>query len=297
MLMERLPEYKLDFEIRAFLDVKNDNETVMKDGSRFILYKVEDASKDYTNKGSVIFHVDTLNFGEAKKIGMAKVESFLNFLIVLLNIENIPSTKFDPAPSLLSFEKIGKPIKIMQMQITGNASVQAIFNEKCTFQVKDKIDEASKLSKQQKNSLANCLNWLRRGADASGNDRFIYRWISLEALFGVLKLNGKTTVPLINELVGKLKNESLKGIYERNKEIVNQLVEANLEGYRGAKPSGNLKTAIEADVGYTHIIQKTALCVYEVRNKLIHTGEALLILDGCSSFLRDLISTCVRDLL
>jgi len=175
------PEYKLDFEVQAFFDIKEDIETEILDGTKIILYQNKGL-----NKGSVIFQTETMDFGEAKNEGMLRADAFLNFLVVLLNIENIPSTKYAESPTLLNSEKFKGATLTIQKQITAGAAVVAVFQNKWAEEAKNMVEKAYKLTNFEQNALAYSLYWLRKGAEAKENDRFIYRWISLEALCGIL---------------------------------------------------------------------------------------------------------------
>jgi hypothetical protein len=101
-------------------------------------------------------------------------------------------------------------------------------------------------------------------------------------------------------LINKLRNESAETIFHRNKELVKQLEVAQLISWKERNRSEELKEAIDAlgkNGDYKAVIVKTVSCIYEVRNKFIHRGEATSLINGCNTLLRELIHALLTDLL
>ena len=177
-----MPPYRLDFELDAYFDIKKDVEIRRSDDSKIILYKSK-----VTNKGSIIFKVDTLDQNIAKREGIAKVDTFLDYLIVSLNIDNIMPTRFADTPILLNSEKFEKMTKTGYKNLSVSVSIVAPFAEKAVEYANTLMEKTNQLNDKRQFAIEKCLIWLRKGAEASADERFIYRWIALEALCGVLQ--------------------------------------------------------------------------------------------------------------
>jgi len=103
---------------------------------------------------------------------------------------------------------------------------------------------------------------------------------------------------MINVLLDSyLKNDIAKIIFYQNKEIIDELIKADLIGRNGATPSRNLKDIIERKGDFKAIMNKVALCVFEVRNSLFHRGEVLSLINGCNSLMRDLVNKTLEAFL
>jgi len=189
----------------------------------------------------------------------------------------------------------------MEKKIAFDAgTLVAHFQKQCAESANDLSSKIHRLSNEKQDAIDRCLFWLRKGAENAGsNERFIYRWISVEALSGILEKTYGTTEIRINSLFNKLMNESAKTIFNKYKGLVKQLEAASLEGWKGRKYSRELNSAIgalERNGEYKLVMIKAAHCISEVRNKLLHRGEAMSVIDGCNTLLRELIYALLKDL-
>ena len=295
--MERpAPEYQLDFEVTTYFSMKDNFEAEIWDGSRIVFCRSEE-----TNKGFIIYKMDKLNHGIAKEEGTKRVDAFLNYLMITANIDNIRPTIFAESPKLLNSDKFkGTPITFTKT-ITANSILVADFQKQWAESASSLSSKIHELSNNKQAVIDRCLLWLRKGAEATSNERFIYRWVSFEALTGVLDKQCGSTPTLVKSLINKLRNESAKTIFNRNKELVKQLEAASLKGWQKQNRSGELKEAIEAlgkNGDYKAVIVKTALCIYEVRNRFLHWGEEeISLINGCNTLLRELIHALLKALL
>jgi hypothetical protein len=284
------PKYKLDFEVDPCFDIKEDITINMFDGSKIVLYR----SKT-TNKGSIFFEVDTLNQKKAEDYGKLRVNYFLNCMLVALNIDSLVPPRFPKKLELLNLEEFkGKPIT-MHKDFKINGIIGAPLGEKQLMETSVFMNQMNDLDAEKQAIIHKCLFWLRKGAETRDDERFIYRWISLEALLAILQksLTEKMLSALLNNY---LKNERAKDIVEKNKQTIIDLSEANLVGWKGAKYSEGLKEILKQQSCFKAIMVKAVLCIYEVRNKLFHRGEIMFLLAGCNSLLRDLIKEILKGI-
>lgn len=289
-------EYKLDFEVDAYFIIEESIETKLSDGSRIILQK---STKDErTNKGSIIFRMNTLDFGTAKMEGILRITAFLNFLLVVSNIDNMVPTKFAESPELLNEEKFKGMTMTMEKRFSAGAFLVAPFQKQWPQCVKSLVTKKNRLEKGKQNAIDNCLFWLRKAAESASDERFIYRWVSLEALSGVLYEQFDSTKRMVNSTINRIESESARAIFEKHRDLINQLVDASLIGRHEQNRSEELRQAIaglEGNADYKEVMMKTALCIYEVRNKFLHKGEAMPLVGSCNTLLRELIHSIVID--
>jgi len=286
------PKYKLDFEIDAYYQIKEDIKVKMPDGSLFILYP-----STKTNKGSIIFQTDTLNEDQARKEAESKVNEFIDFWIVSSSIDSIGSLRFTNGLQLLNPEKFRGKTRTVSKNFTLCVDLVAVLKKDEVHATMDLISRSRKLNSQEQNAINKCLSWFRKSSEVAGEEKFIYRWISLEALCGFLSEVSSTKTMLNTLLHNKLKIDSAKAIIDNNKNTIDELIKANLIGWKGARPSENLKKMVKKNADAKTIVSKAVLCVLEVRNSLFHKGEVLSLLEGCSSLLRDVIGKTVMDIL
>ena len=292
--MER-PEYQLDFEVTTYFTMKEEVEMKIWDGSRIVF-----CSSEGTNKGFIIYQMDTLNHGIAKEEGMKKVNAFLNLLMITSNIDNITPTIFAESPKLLNPDRFKEMRMTITKPFTATSTIVAHFQKQWADSAGSLTSKIHMLSKSKQATIDRSLFWLRKGAEATSNERFIYRWVSFEALSGVLDKPFSSTERLVNSLINSLRNESAKILYQRNEGLVSQLVLASLIGGKNRNRSEELKEAIntlDKNGDYKAVTMKTALCIYEVRNKFLHKGEAVSLINGCNTLLRELIHALIRDLI
>jgi hypothetical protein len=138
------------------------------------------------------------------------------------------------------------------------------------------------------------MRWFRKASELDGEDQFIHRWISFEALLGLLNMTNSTPA-LSNMFIHRFLNtKTAQTIFNRNQKVITDLSEAGLLGYRGANYSENLALSLNKNHP-KEIISKANLCIYEVRNKLLHKGEVLNFIADSSSLLNDIIKGCLKD--
>jgi hypothetical protein len=297
------PKYRLDFEVDAYLAIDGNIETKLSDGSRIILQKSTDTNKGSkgSNKGSIVFRMDTLDFRLARREGILKTTAFLNFLLVVSNMDNTGQIKFADSPELLNAEEFRGISKTNEKSFSGNALITAPFRKQWTECVNSLISKNSQLEKDKQNVIYDCLFWLRKAAESPLNERFIYRWVALEALGGILDEQFDSTPKMLNSTINTIKTESARAIFEKHRKSISQFVDASLKSRRGRNRSAELEQAIAGlerkDADYKAVMVKTALCIYEVRNKFFHKGEVLPLVDSCNTLLRELIHSIVIDLL
>lgn len=284
----------MGFEVNTYFNVKDDCEAKLWDGSKIVFSKSEGA-----NRGFLIYQMDTLNHGEAKEEGKKRIDAFLSYLMIASNVDNIEPTLFTESPKLLNSGKIKGMTMTITRTFTANTILVANFQKQWVEDANVLSSKIHKLTNNEQSAIGRCLFWLRKGAEATPNERFIYRWISLEALSGVLERQSDSTGRWVNLLINRLRNESAKTVFERNEKLFEQLVVASLIGWKNQRRSDELKQAISAlekNGDYKSVMMKMALCIYEVRNKFLHRGEAMSLINDCNTLLRELIHALLKDL-
>jgi hypothetical protein len=290
-----IPKYKLYFEMDTCYDITEEIEIQNPDNSKIFLYP----SKK-TNKGAVVFEKDTLDQSVAEDEGRSKVNRFIDFFIASSNIDSLTPPRFPQKPELLNPESFKNKTKTVYAHLAATVNIVAPnpLAKATANTLKDMMTKVSKLNAQSQRAAYRSLFWLRKAAKASGEERFVYRWISLEALCAIYPETQASTQKTLNVVLNScIKAETAESIYDQNRQIVNELVTADLTGRKGANPSRDLKRVLEKEAIPRVIVSKAVLCVFEVRNTLFHKGEVLSLIDGCSSFLRDIISKGLADVL
>jgi hypothetical protein len=164
------PKYKLDFEIEMCFDIKEDRTIDMPYGSKIILYK----SKTI-NKGSVFFEIDTLDQKKAEEDGKFRVNYFLNCMLVALNIDNLVPPKFPKEPELLNPEQFKDMPITMYKDFTISCVIVATLEEKRLTDAGTFVNKINGLDSEKQTIIRKCLFWLRKGAEATDDERFTYR--------------------------------------------------------------------------------------------------------------------------
>ena len=288
-----VPNYRLDFEIGGFYIIEEDIEVEMFDRSKIVLYE----SKTINN-GAIFFEMDTLNLAEAREEGKARVNHFLDWFLVTSNLDNMLPVRFAELPKLLNSDKFKDKRKTISKTLTVDTLLVAPFPRKLPESTNTLMKKMIKLDNVNKTAIDKCLSWLRRGAETEKDERFLYRWISLEALLIILQQEYSSTQKMLSVLLNTyLNNETARDIYEKNKNTFNELASANLVGWNGAKRSEKLKRMLERQDDFKAILIKAILCVFEVRNRLFHRGEELSLIPLCNSLLKDLINKILLGIL
>jgi hypothetical protein len=156
------------------------------------------------------------------------------------------------------------------------------------------------LDPERQSIIRRCLFWLRKGAEATDDDdeRFTYRWISLETLLAIIQKNSTEKRLLSIMLDNYLKKERANEIFEKNKTTIVELSKANLIGLHEYKYSEKLKKILEKQQSdFKAIMVEVTLCIYEVRNRIFHKGEIMPLITGCNSLLKDLVREILLDIL
>ena len=245
--------------------------------------------------------MDTLDYEKAREEGEKRANAFLNYLIVASNIDSIKPAKFDELPKLLNAEKFKEDKKIVTKTFSSSFLVVNTLR-------KERVDSANLLSSTQhrltsdkQGAIDTCLFWLRRAAEAEFTlERFVFRWVSFEALGGVLNARFNSTEKQIHCLINELTEKSANAIFSRHSELVKQLEVASLIGWKGQNRNQELTDAIQAlarSGSFKTVMMRTASCIYEVRNRFLHKGIAESLVNSCSVLLKELIHAVLRDYL
>lgn len=283
-------KFKLDFKIEACFDIDKEIETVLPDGSKIILHK-----SNVENLGTILYEADRPDTSIAMNEGKHKVENFFNWLLVTKDsFENLKPIEFPQQPELLNREDFkGQRITVIKPFVIGYIAVTKLEQQEIK-NTNELLAEISKLPQDEKDILARSMRWFRKASEIGGEDRFVYSWISLEALLGLLKKE-KSTQELICLFINEfLKPKTAQEIFNKHQKVIEDLSKANLKGYHGTKYSEQLLELLKKDADSKAVLQKAVLCVYEVRNKLFHKGIADLAIYS-SSFLRDIIKVCLKS--
>jgi hypothetical protein len=288
-----LPCYQVDFEIDAYYSVKEDIELALGKTAKII---VKTTNQSITNKGSLFFEKDTLDLQVAETEARRIIANFIDYFMVLMNIENMASLKFNKAILLNAKNFTGKT-KTDYAEILSSMAVTApIEVEKVKLAAQLTIKQWT-LSKKDNETINRSLYWLQKAAQAQGEEKFIYRWISLEALSGLVSATSPQAI--LNTLISsKLKIESARKIVKDNNETINVLSKAGLCDWKGLKDfSKELSEAISKGKDCKSIVAKALLCVYCVRNSLFHRGDMVELMTVANVFLRDLTNQLIVDTL
>lgn len=273
-----------------YFDIKEDRTIDILGGSKIALYK----SKTM-NKGSVFYEMDTLDQKKAEEQGKSIINYFLNCMLVALDIDNLVPPKFPQEPELLNPEQFKDTPRTIYKDFTISCGIVATLEEKRLTDSGTLANRINDLDFGKQTTIRKCLFWLRKGAEATNDERFTYRWISLETLLATIQKNS-TEKMLSIMLNNYLKNERAKEIFEKNKQTIVELSGANLIGWNGAKYSEKLKEILK-QTDFKAIMTKVILCIFEARNRLFHRGEVTPLLVGCNSLLRDLIREVLMGIL
>jgi hypothetical protein len=213
-----------------------------------------------------------------------------------MNIDNMVPLRFGKL-ELLNSEQFKDQTKTLHKDFSISCTIVAPIDGDKVKTIKDFVERMNGLSIEQQGTLNRSISWLRKGAEATDEERFIYRWISLESLCGMLA-KVSSTQKMLNCLIHEhLSIDSANDILDCNKNAIDDLSKAKLEGWQGSKPSEHLMEAIRQKEDSKAILGKATLCVFEVRNSLFHRGQVPSLLGGCSAFLRDLVDKTIIDIL
>lgn len=285
------PKYKMDFEMDTCYEIKQDIETEMNENSKIILY-----ASATTNRGSVIFLKDTLDERQAMAEGISTITAFVNSLLMLMNRENMAALRFGKL-ELLNPDEFEGQTRTLSKSFSVDCVIVAPLNGDNLKKMAKVAKKLNRLNAGTQEIVLRTLAWLRKAAETSGEEKFIYRWISLEALCGMAATTSSTP-KMLNDLISHyLKMDTAKAVFERNNQTIDDLAKSNIAGWHNRKPSADLVAAINKGENRKVLLCRAVLCVYEVRNGLFHKGDLSRLLDGCSQFLRDLTNSILTDIL
>jgi hypothetical protein len=241
-----------------------------------------------TNKGSLFFEGSSLKELEAEKQGKEIVNKFIDCLIISQNRDRMVPVTFSKI-ELLNIEEVKGLTRTLHMELSSSCIVTAPLSEEGAKDAKRLFLRLDRQKSENQQILNRALEWFRKAAEAEGEDCFVYRWIAVESLCALLKVPSSTP-RMLNSLVNEYIPIAIaKEIADRNKEIIKQLYEANLEGWQGQKTSQDLEESIKLNENAKVQLCRALLCVYEVRNNLIHKGQKLPVLGGSTHLLREII--------
>jgi len=280
-------KFKLDFEAETYFDIDREMKVALPDGSRIVFKKSKGK-----NQGTIFFELNQPNEVIARNYGQSKVEEIFSYLLVTKdNFENWKPIYFPQKPKLLN------PEIFIGLRKTGYVTLKAstVLVTKLDQQELDIVNnlliKVDKLPENIQEIIFRSLHWFRKASETNGEDRFIYRWVSFEALWGLVK-EEKPSVFLNQYLITPVANT----ILEKHKKTIIELSNANLISWKGAKRSEKLRGLLKRDKKPAKdILIKVEDCIYEVRNKFLHTGKALELIKGSSSLLRDLIRESLKE--
>lgn len=284
-------KFKLDFQAETYFDIGREMEVTLSDGSRIIFHKSKGK-----NQGTILFEIDQPNEIIARNEGKRKVEQFFNCMLITKDsLENLKPINFPRKPELLNpgdFEGVPKT-GYAEMKVS--CVIVAGLEQQTLDTVTDLLAKINKLPEEKQDIISRSLRWFRKASEVEGEDRFIYRWISFEALLGLLKKR-RATQNLIPEFVDRfLESETARKIFEKHQRAVEDLSNANLVSLGGVQCSEQLREFLEEGAHPRAILPRATLCIFEVRNNLFHKGVVLELMKGSSSLLRDVIRECLKS--
>lgn len=283
--------FKLDFEIEAYFTINEDMKVTLFDGSQIILHE----SKGL-NVGTIVFEIDRPDEGIARNEGQQKVNRFFNcMLITKVNLESLKPISFPGKPELLNPEDFKGVPKTGYADMRANAIIVARLELQTLDATNELLAKINKLPQEKQDIISRSLRWFRKASEVDGEDRFIYRWVSFEALLGLIEKR-KQTQNLILEFVDRfIETEIARRIFKEHQRTVEGLSDAKLVSWRGVPYSEQLKELLMKESDPRAILPKAAVCIFEVRNRLFHKGEILGLVNGCSSLLRDILRESLRS--
>lgn len=284
-------KFKLDFKAKSYLDIEREMEVTLADGSLITFYKSK-----VLNHGMIVFERDKPDGYAAKNKCQQKVERFFNCILIMGDtLENLEPIKFSKKAELLNpkdFEGVSKKVA---HDFTVNAILVARLEQQTLDATATLLAGINKLPQEKRNMVFRSLRWFRKASENDGEDRFIFRWISFEALLGLLNKR-KATRNLIPEFIDKfIKTVTAQIILDKHHKVVEGLSNANLVSLGNVPYSKQLQELLKEGSDPRVIITKAVLCIAEVRNNLFHKGEILELMKDSSSLLRDIIRGCLKS--
>lgn len=283
-------KFKLDFEAEIYFDIGTEMKVTLSDGSRIVFHK----SKGI-NHGTIFFEIDQPDESIARNEGKQKVEQFFNCMLITKDtLENLKPINFPRKPKLLNPEDFEGVPKTGYADLKVSCVIVARLEQQTLNTTTELLAKINKLPQEKQDIISRSLRWFRKASEVDGEDKFIYRWISFEALLGFLKKK-RATQNLIPEFVDRfLETETARKIFQKHQRTVEDLSNANLVSWGCVPYSEQLRESLEKGRDPRAILPKATLCIFEVRNNLFHKGEVLGLIKGSSSLLRDIIRECLK---
>jgi len=284
-------KYKLDFEVEVGFDIGRAMEVSLQDGSKIEIYE----SKGL-NHGTIFFETHVPDETIARNEGQQKVEQFFNCMLIAIDrLENMKAISFPQKPELLNPEDFEGVIKTGYANYSVRVDLVHRLEQTTLEPVSKLLTELYRLPQSEQDIIFRSLRWFRKASETSGEDRFIFRWVSFEALLGLLNKDIGTQ-GLINEFINTyLERQTIQEILQKHKTIIERLSKANLRSWQGKLYSKPLQDSLEKGHDVKSILQKAALCVYQVRNDLFHKGAVIQLMEDSGSLLRDIIRECLKS--
>lgn len=283
-------KFKLDFEVDACLDINQEMKLMLSDGSQIVFYESK-----RPNLGTILVEIDEPNEIIARDVGRQRVEDFFTYMLIIKdNLENLTHINFPRKPELLNPEDFKGVPKTGYADFKVGYAITVKLEQQELDATRELIAKTRKLPQDKQDIISRSLWWFRKASEVKGEERFIFRWISFDALLGLLKKR-KATQNLIPEFMDRfMETKTTKTIFQKHERTINDLSNANLMGLSGVSYSKQLRTFLEERKHPRAILPKAVLCIFEVRNALFHRGEALGLIEMCSSLLKDVIRECLK---
>lgn len=279
-------KYKIEWQAEAEFRVGEEIEiSQLPDRSRIVFHKSNDKKT-----GKIFVEVDRPDASIARDKGRQLIEQFFNCVLIASEGEIMIRSIALGNLELLNPEDFKGELKTSIRDITQRVAITARLEQQTLGTAAGLLTRIDGLPQEQQDIIFRSLRWFGRAPEANEEDRFILRWISFEALFGLSRkpeMKGKGLIQdFINDFYDK---DTAERILQKHKKTVEDLSNANLVGLGGGTPSEDLRKELEKNKDYRAILQKVALCIYEVRNHLFHKGRAHGLMQRSSSLLRDII--------
>jgi hypothetical protein len=291
-------KFKLSFRVEAGFDLDKEARFDLSDDASIILHPTK-----AINLGTVLYEIEEPNTAKARTEGKRRVEQFLTSLLYTNDfLDGLTSVAFPEDPQLINPEDFEGQTKTGALEITADSFIAAGLNQIEVVGTVKLLNDIDRLGPDRRDIVDRSMRWFRRASETDGEDRFVFRWISYEAILGLPELTGlqgtrSGTQKLSNTFINDfLETSTVRAILEKHSGTMTVLADAGLEGYQGKTFSADLKSVLKGSHKKA-ILQRAVLCVYEVRNSLFHKGQALSLIDDSSLLLRDLVRGCLRDYL
>lgn len=184
-------KYKLSFEVEALFDITNEMEASLFDGSKIIL-----SPSKGKNLGTIYYEMDKPDINMSEIEGQSKVENFFTYLLYIKdNFEDLKQVAFLKEPELLNAEDFKGQRRTISNKLKIIYQILSKLNQEEIDDTSKLLLKMLKLPQDDKAIIDRSMRWFRKASETNGEDRFIYRWISFDALLGLINI--KSTPKLI----------------------------------------------------------------------------------------------------